>query len=283
MPNALTNTNISATYKGVLHADGESIPASGLKPVYDGTGFQSSLSIGRSNQGATVTGYLSSNDLRAGQLKMPNEDKGIENQVVARTTSGVLELKSLSDIIGGSTITPGVYDNPRITVATGGVITKIESRPTIQLLTPRVNLIPYADKLATTFTESFNINWRLDSNGIPRNGYYADSPTNTISPRYAIITVKMYIESNSRNFATEMLKDSIQIAQATIGANDTDYEERLDRNKYVYVSQVIVNIPPSEVSLFEYKSVYTPTTTGNKFASRQNISGRSVTLDGWVF
>ena len=214
---------------------------------------------------------------------MPNEDKGIENQVVARTTSGVLELKSLSDIIGGSTITPGVYDNPRITVATGGVITKIESRPTIQLLTPRVNLIPYADKLATTFIESFNIDWRLDSNGIPRNGYYADSPTNTISPRYAIITVKMYIESNSRNFATEMLKDSIQIAQATIGANDTDYEERLDRNKYVYVSQVIVNIPPSEVSLFEYKSVYTSTTTGNKFPLRQNISSRSVTLDGWVF
>lgn len=283
MPNALTNTNISATYKGVLHADGEPIPASGLKPVYDGTGVQSALSIGRSNQGATVTGYLSSNDLRAGQLKMPNEDKGIENQVVARTTSGVLELKSLSDIIGGSTITPGVYDNPRITVATGGVITKIESRPTIQLLTPRVNLIPYADKLATTFIESFNIDWRLDSNGIPRNGYYADSPTNTISPRYAIITVKMYIESNSRNFATEMLKDSIQIAQATIGANDTDYEERLDRNKYVYVSQVIVNIPPSEVSLFEYKSVYTSTTTGNKFPLRQNISSRSVTLDGWVF
>ena len=282
MPNALTNTNISATYKGVLHADGEPIPASGLKPVYDGTGVQSALSVGRSNQGATVSGYLSSNDLRAGQLKMPNEDKGIENQVVARTTSGVLELKSLSDIIGGSTIANGVYDNPRITVS-GNVITKIESRPTIQLLAAPVNLIPYADKLATTFTEPFNINWRLDSNGIPRNGYYADAPTNTISPRYAIISVKMYIESNSRNFYTELLKDSIQIAQATIGANDTDFYERLDRNKYVYISQAIVSIPESKVSLFEYKSVYTPTSTGNTFASRQNISGRSVTLDGWVF
>ena len=93
----------------------------------------------------------------------------------------------------------------------------------------------------------------------------------------------MYIESNSRNFTTEMLKDSIQIAQATIGANDTDYQERLDRNKYVYVSQVIVNIPQNEVSLFEYKSLYNQTTTGDKFPSRQNISGRSVTLDGWVY
>ena len=277
MPNALTNTNISATYKGVLHADGESIPASGLKPVYDGTGVQSALSIGRSNQGATVSGYLSSNDLRAGQLKMPNVDRGIVNQVVARTTTGVLELKSLSEIIGASTIADGVYDNPRITVV-GNVITKIESRPTIQILTTPVNLIPYiGNKPATTFTESFNIDWRLS------DGYYADAPTNTISPRYAIISVKMYIESNSRNFYTELLKDSIQIAQATIGANDTDFDERLDRNKYVYISQAIVSIPESKVSLFEYKSVYTPTSTGNKFASRQNISGRSVTLDGWVF
>ena len=276
MPNALTNTNISATYKGVLHADGEPIPASGLKPVYDGTGVQSALSIGRSNQGATVTGLLSANDVKAGELLMPNRD-GTENQVVARTTAGVLELKSLSEIIGASTIANGVYDNPRITVV-GNVITKIESRPTIQILTTPVNLIPYiGNNPATTFTESFNIDWRLS------DGYYADAPTNTISPRYAIISVKMYIESNSRNFYTELLKDSIQIAQATIGANDTDFDERLDRNKYVYISQAIVSIPESKVSLFEYKSVYTPTSTGNKFASRQNISGRSVTLDGWVF
>ena len=277
MPNALTNTNISATYKGVLHANGEPIPDVGLKPVYDGTGVQSALSIGRADQGATVTGFLSSNDLRAGQLKMPNVDRGIVNHVVARTTAGVLELKALSEIIGASTIADGVYDNPRITVV-GNVITKIESRPTIQLLTTPVNLISYVgNKPATTFTESFTIEWKL------KNGYYADAPTNTISPRYAIITVKMYIESNSRNFTTEMLKDSIQIAQATIGANDTDYQERLDRNKYVYVSQVIVNIPQNEVSLFEYKSLYNQTTTGDKFPSRQNISGRSVTLDGWVY
>ena len=209
MPNALTNTNISATYKGVLHADGESIPASGLKPVYDGTGFQSSLSIGRSNQGATVTGLLSANDVKAGELRMPNKD-GAENQVVARTTAGVLELKSLSDIIGGSTITPGVYDNPRITVSAGGVITKIESRPTIQLLTPRVNLIR-TDVYTNTFSNITNssfypIDWE------DQDGYYADAPTDTISPRYAIITVKLYLQSGSTNLAAQLFKDSVEIA-----------------------------------------------------------------------
>ena len=281
MPNALTNTNISATYKGVLHANGEPLPDISIKPVYDGTGVQSALSLGRSNQGASVTGLLSANDVKAGQLRMPNVD-GSDNQVVCRsgtdaTGSGVLVLKPLSELIGGGpTIADNVYDNPRITVV-GGVITKIESRPTIKLLTTPVVLIPYENKSATTFTESFNINWTVS------NGYYADAPVDTISPKYAIISVKMYIESNSKNFNTQLLKDSIQIAQATIGANDTNEVERLDRNRYVYISQAIVSIPDTKVSLFEYKSVYESTSTGNKFSTRQNISGRSVTLDGWVY
>jgi hypothetical protein len=272
MPNALTNTNISATYKGVLHADGEPIPDLGLKPVYDGTGVQSALSIARSNQGATVSGLLSTNDLRVGQLKMPNID-GSENQVVARTSTGVLELKSLSDIIGGSTITPGVYDNPRITVGAGGVITKIESRPTIQLLGTRVNLIPYADYDAVDFTNIFNINW------VNQTGYYADAPTNTISPRYAIITVKMYLESLAANFDTRLTIDDVEIAQGAIGNNDTDNYVYLDRNKYIYMDQVIVNIPSSKTSIFKFIRNLTLV----RINGRYNKCGFGVTLDGWVF
>jgi len=278
MPNALTNTNISATYKGVLHADGESIPASGLKPVYDGTGFQSSLSIGRSNQGATVTGLLSANDVKAGELRMPNKD-GAENQVVARTTAGVLELKSLSDIIGGSTITPGVYDNPRITVAAGGVITKIESRPTIQLLTPRVNLIR-TDVYTNTFSNITNssfypIDWE------DQNGYYADAPTNTISPRYAIITVKLYLQSGSTNFAAQLFKDSVEIAHGVVGSNDTENYIYLDQNRYIYMNQLIVDIPTSKTSSFEYRRTLGKIQDVNK--ARFNENGFTVTLDGWVF
>lgn len=62
---SLTNTNISDTYPGVLHAKGEPIPASGLQYVYDGFGNKSSLKIGRAGQGIDVEGGLGSSFIDA--------------------------------------------------------------------------------------------------------------------------------------------------------------------------------------------------------------------------
>ena len=53
---SLTNTNISETYVGVLHAKGEAIPTTGLQDVYDGFGNKSSLKIGQAGQGIEVDG-----------------------------------------------------------------------------------------------------------------------------------------------------------------------------------------------------------------------------------
>lgn len=55
---SLTNTNISETYVGVLHAKGAPIPATGKEDVYDGFGNKSALSIGREGQGIEVDGEL---------------------------------------------------------------------------------------------------------------------------------------------------------------------------------------------------------------------------------
>lgn len=55
---SLTNTNISDTYTSILHVNGEPLPATGLQSVYDGYGNESSLEIGRANQGITVTGKI---------------------------------------------------------------------------------------------------------------------------------------------------------------------------------------------------------------------------------
>ena len=66
MPNALTDTNISTTYAGVLHAQGEPIPATGLKAVYDGVGNKSSLSVGRDGQGIKVTGTIEADAIAVG-------------------------------------------------------------------------------------------------------------------------------------------------------------------------------------------------------------------------
>ncbi len=62
---SLTNTNISDTYPGVLHAKGEPIPASGLQDVYDGFGNKSSLKIGRAGQGIDIDGDLGSSFINA--------------------------------------------------------------------------------------------------------------------------------------------------------------------------------------------------------------------------
>ena len=284
MPNALTNTNISATYQGVLHTNGITIPPTGQETVYDGVGAQSSISLGRTNQGATVTGLLSATDLKAGELRMPNKD-GAENQVVARTTAGVLELKSLSDIIGGSTIANGVYDNPRITVS-GNVITKIESRPSIVILDNPVTFISdYPGDLGKTvngiaqgltYNETFNITWNAPS----MTGFYADAPAATIPAKYAIITVELFIHSGSREFETRMLQDSKIIARARVDSNDTDFAEKLDNNRYVYRNQQIVKIPTSLTSVFQFIIFMTEVESP---PGRYNQAGRSVTLDGWVF
>ena len=44
---SLTNTNISNTYVGVLHAKGAPLPATGSEYIYDGFGNRSGLRLGR--------------------------------------------------------------------------------------------------------------------------------------------------------------------------------------------------------------------------------------------
>ena len=58
---SLTNTNVSETYVGVLHAEGAPLPASGKADIYDGFGNKSALSVGRDGYGVEVTGELGPN------------------------------------------------------------------------------------------------------------------------------------------------------------------------------------------------------------------------------
>jgi hypothetical protein len=61
MTSSLTNKNISDTYLGVLHAQGETLPANFQREIYDGAGQQSALSLGRKEKGITVTGGITTN------------------------------------------------------------------------------------------------------------------------------------------------------------------------------------------------------------------------------
>lgn len=60
----LTNTNISETYRGILHFRGEQLPATGQVDVYDGIGNKTSIKIGRACNGVTVCGPLTCDEVK---------------------------------------------------------------------------------------------------------------------------------------------------------------------------------------------------------------------------
>lgn len=275
MPNALTNTNISATYKGVLHTNGTTIPPTGQEAVYDGVGVQSSLSVGRTNQGASVTGSLSATDLYAGQLRMPNTD-GEVNQVVTRTTTGILELKSLSELIGGSTITDDVYTNPKITVV-GGVITNIVSRPTIDLLNTPISLIstgrqsvnPYIwDSYTGAGGPDLDIIPNTSINWTTLSGYNADA-------RYAVLNTKLFLQSNGGDYVVYLVMDGKTISTGEVREHHTylGVDSLYDSNQQLFI------IPPTKTSSYYFRAK----TLGGSTDSSLNLYELNVTLDGWVY
>lgn len=68
MPLSLTDQDISATYKGLIHSQGTSIPITGQVRIYDGDGTPTSLYIGANGNGATIQGALNV----VGTLSAPN-------------------------------------------------------------------------------------------------------------------------------------------------------------------------------------------------------------------
>lgn len=66
MPNSLENQFISDGYVGQLHLGLSALSTGEQRPVYDGLGNQTSLSISQTNSGATVTGALT-----AGNITLP--------------------------------------------------------------------------------------------------------------------------------------------------------------------------------------------------------------------
>ena len=89
---SLTNTNISETYVGVLHAKGEAIPASGLYDVYDGFGNKTSLKIGQAGQGISIDGNFAADKVIVGDEGQDHwyfEDSS-NSLYLRRNTSGVV-------------------------------------------------------------------------------------------------------------------------------------------------------------------------------------------------
>ena len=73
MPASLSNQNISNTYKGLLHAQGDALPTTGNVVITDGYGQNSALSLGVANQGIKVSGTSIFNDIVADTATLSGE------------------------------------------------------------------------------------------------------------------------------------------------------------------------------------------------------------------
>lgn len=61
----LSDQYIDDTFDGLLHVAGQPIPSTGLVKVFDGLGNESSLSVGRSGNGVSVSGTITTTSLNA--------------------------------------------------------------------------------------------------------------------------------------------------------------------------------------------------------------------------
>lgn len=83
---------IADTYHGVLHSDAD-ISVSGLSEIFDGDGNQSSLSLGRVNNGARITGTLQATNATIDQV-LTAGTVNTDNLGVSRLNA--LEINALS-------------------------------------------------------------------------------------------------------------------------------------------------------------------------------------------
>jgi len=279
----LTNTNISDTYLGVLHARGVPLSATGQTKIHDGSGEVSALSLGRQNQGASITGLLSSNaiikgnSLVANELAMPRIDTGGSNDIVVRSSAGTLSLSGFSNVFNAvySSYPDGVYVNPKITVA-NGLITNIESSPSVVLLTTPISLFSYQNNPS--------INNIL--NGLGEGGTYTSSAVfswglyNVVTPppRYAIIKTRLVMESRASDFTVTGMLAGKEIAYGRVreDRNDLGVDTMVDTNTQFFI---LSSTPSLVASTFEMKITRLDGSTQGNY----NEATLHVTLDGWVY
>ena len=104
MAKDLTDNFVANTYKGLLHAQGEEIPASGEVDIYDGAGNKTDITLGRQT---TICGSASAGVLSAAGLAYPT-GPGNKYDIVTQITdgdtgTGTLQLENISTVICNAT------------------------------------------------------------------------------------------------------------------------------------------------------------------------------------
>lgn len=126
MTTNLVDQYIDDTYPGLLHAQGEELPASDIKAIYDGNGNKSAISLGRDGNGAKVSGKLEiAGDLKNNLVTYPKTPPNTLDLVVADqftpTDLKFLGFSQLLSLLGGN-IPDGIYKNPTLEFRNGILI-----------------------------------------------------------------------------------------------------------------------------------------------------------------
>lgn len=87
---SLANQSISSTYDGLVKTSSDQpVPASGVQLLEDGVGNTLALSVGRANNGATVTGTLTASSISiTGTILDSSSDAGTSGQILSSTGIG---------------------------------------------------------------------------------------------------------------------------------------------------------------------------------------------------
>ena len=204
---SLTNTNISETYVGVLHAKGEAIPATGLQDVYDGFGNKSSLKIGRAGQGIDIDGSLGASFINAlypvGAVifSADNTNPGVrftgttwtqeaEGRFIAGVGTGNDGTESVAIAAGNDST--GKY-NTTLTIAQIPAHSHLMFKDEGALLEYRYNLQAYATR-TTAYYNSYNYQIESTPNGPPDTYSTADAgsgdPHTNLPPSFGLYVWK---------------------------------------------------------------------------------------------
>ena len=179
MATDLTNINISDSYKGLIHANGASLPAPSIQqPLYDGSGQKSSISLGVAGVGASVSGPLSiSGQLSAGVFTYP-ASPATNGYVLAQINSNTIALTGILDILqsaSSSYVADGTYNNVQNITVKNGLITSVTTTTAV-----RTFFCDLETFNATALSAAAGVSLSNTNRGV--YPYGSSNVTNTISP-----------------------------------------------------------------------------------------------------
>jgi len=219
----LTNTKIKDTYDGLLKTTtNEAIAASGVTLIEDGLGNASALSVGRANNGVTITGSLNATLATAAQPNITSVGT-LSSLAVSgdlNVDSGTLFVDASANSVGIGTITPLSLSGSNLSiVSSGNVRLQLDSTNDYRILSNTTGNFAIqdstnsSDKFTITGTGEFQFRnnssevMRIDSSGnvgigtsSPRTKTHISGLTSNDNPSLGSSTAPLFVSNTANSY-----------------------------------------------------------------------------------